>query len=153
MILDPNDVPAIARSVYPAPFQPLIQGRLKQRLGQAAGLTNFGANRVTLLPGGISALRHWHARQDEFIYVLSGELTLVTEAGEQVLTPGMAAAFPAGEANGHQLVNRSTEPACYLEVGDRTPGDTVTYPDHDLLAQDGPGGWVFSHRDGRPYED
>jgi uncharacterized cupin superfamily protein len=151
MIINFDSVPDRTQSIYPAPFQSLITGRLKKRLGDAAGLKNFGVNWVQLQPGSLSALRHWHALQDEFIYIISGELTLITDAGEQVLTAGMAAGFPAGEANGHQLVNRSPEVAIYLEVGDRTPEDVVTYPDHDLIAIDSADGWQFKHKDGTAY--
>jgi len=153
MVIDPQDVPIRQGSNYPDAFKPRVAGRLKQRLGDAAGLSNFGVNQVTLQPGGQSALRHWHLKQDEFVYVLSGELTLITDAGEQVLTAGMAAGFPAGEANGHRLVNRSDRVAVYLEVGDRTPNDEVTYPDDDLLAKHSPQGWVFTHKDGSAFSD
>lgn len=151
MHIDPEQVPAKTGTVYPEPFKARLAGRLKRRLGDAAGLKNFGVNRVTLEPGAMSALRHWHQRQDEFIYVLAGEVVLITNAGEQVLTAGMAAGFPAGEANGHHLINRSTAPATFLEVGDRTPDDQVTYPDDDLAAVAGEAGWVFFHKDGQPY--
>lgn len=151
MVIDPQTVPIRTSSNYPEPFRSRVAGRLKQRLGDAVGLKNFGVNLVTLEPGSCSALRHWHTRQDEFIYVLEGEITLVTDSGEQGLTPGMAAGFPAGEANGHQLVNKSDRVVKYLEVGDRTPNDAATYSDDDLLAQAGPDGWVFTHKDGSPY--
>lgn len=151
MMIDPHTVPIRLGSNYPESLRSKVAGRVKQRLGDAVGLKNFGINLVTLEPGSCSALRHWHTRQDEFIYVLEGEITLVTDAGEQVLTPGMAAGFPAGEANGHQLVNRSDVVVKYLEIGDRTPNDTATYPDDDLVAQAGPHGWIFTHKDGSPY--
>jgi uncharacterized cupin superfamily protein len=107
---------------------------------------------VKLEPGSSSALRHWHSHQDEFIYVLEGELTLITDAGEEILKPGMAAGFPANEANGHHLVNRSSVVGVYLEVGDRTPNDEATYPDHDLIAQSSADGkFRFIHKDGTPY--
>lgn len=151
MYVDPEQVPARTGTVYPEPFKARVAGRIKRRLGDAAGLKNFGVNQVTLEPGAMSALRHWHQRQDEFIYVLAGEVVLITNAGEQTLTTGMAAGFPAGEANGHHLVNRSTAPAMFLEVGDRTPDDRVTYPDDDLVAVEGAAGWLFFHKDGQPY--
>ncbi|MBD1998097.1 cupin domain-containing protein [Leptolyngbya sp. FACHB-541] len=153
MIIDPKNVPIRQGSNYPDLFKPRVSGRLKQRLGDAVGLTNFGVNQVTLQPGGQSALRHWHTKQDEFIYVLSGELTLITDVGEQILTAGMAAGFPAGEANGHHLVNRSEQVAVYLEVGDRTPDDQGVYPDDDLVAKHGDQGWVFTRKDGSVFED
>lgn len=151
MLINPAEIPARTGTGYPEPFRALVAGRFRKRLGDAAGLKNFGVNWVLLEPGSASAHRHWHQRQDELIYVLEGELTLITNAGEQILTAGMAAGFPAGEADGHHLVNRSSSPAIYLEVGDRTSHDTVTYPDIDLLAQDSPTGWVFTHKNGHPY--
>lgn len=153
MIIDSQNVPVKQGSNYPDQFKPKVAGRLKQRLGDAVGLSNFGVNQVTLQPGGQSALRHWHTKQDEFIYVLSGELTLITDVGEQVLTAGMAAGFPAGEANGHHLVNRSDQVAVYLEVGDRTPDDQVVYPDDDLLAEYSDRGWIFKHKNGSEFSN
>ena len=117
---------------YPPGFGTEASARLKRRLGDHGGLTNFGVNHVTLAPGCASALRHWHTKQDEFVMVLTGELVLCTETGEQVLHPGDWAAFPAGRADGHALRNRSDAEATYLEVGDRTPDDTVDYPDVDM---------------------
>lgn len=152
MLINPSDVPAQQGTDYPDRFKAWVAGRSRQRLGDMAGLKNFGVNLTTLEPGSASALRHWHSVQDEFIYVISGELVLVNNAGESILMPGMAAAFPAGEADGHCLINRSTHPATYLEVGDRTPGDCVTYPDVDLLAVHAAQGYRFTHADGRPYE-
>ncbi|QSJ19392.1 cupin domain-containing protein [Nostoc sp. UHCC 0702] len=133
MIIDPKQVPTERGTNYPDEFKPMVAGRIRQRLGNFALLNNFGVNLVTLEPGSCSALRHWHSHQDEFIYILSGELTLVTDAGAEILTPGMAAGFPAGEANGHHLVNQSSVVAVYLEVGDRTPNDQAIYPDHPHL--------------------
>lgn len=151
MLINPEDIPQQTTTNYPEEFKSFVAGRFKKRLGDAAGLQNFGVNLTKLAPGSCSALRHWHTRQDEFIYVLSGELTLVTDEGEQILTPGMAAGFPAGVANGHHLINRSNSEAVYLEIGDRTPSDEVIYPNDNLVAKDSPNGWVFSHRDGRLY--
>jgi uncharacterized cupin superfamily protein len=144
-------LPRTKRSNYPGPFLSRMAGREKRPLGDLFGLQNFGVNLTTLAPGAESALLHRHSRQDEFIYILEGEPTLVTEKGEQVLTPGMCAGFPA---NGlaHQLVNRSGGDVVYLEIGDRTPGDEGTYPADDLRASLGPDGqWSFTHKDGRPY--
>lgn len=150
--LDPSTVMGRTGSSYPAEELRLrVAGRCKRALGDALGLENFGVNLVTLEPGAASALRHWHTRQDEFIYVLEGELTLVTEQGEQVLVPGHCAGFPAGTADGHQLVNRAAGTATYLEAGDRLPGDRAHYPDEDLLAIDRPVGYGFFHKDGSPY--
>jgi uncharacterized cupin superfamily protein len=149
MLIDPSQIPSQTGSTYPAPFQTVVAGRSRKRLGNAAGLTQFGVNQVTLAPGAASALRHWHSHEDEFIYLLSGELILRSGAGEQPLTAGMAAGFPAGEADGHQLINRSDQPAIYLEVGTRNPSqDRAVYPDDDLLVEPGR---LFCHRDGSPY--
>lgn len=153
MLIEPQNIPERKTSLYPDEFKPLVAGRIKKRLGDAAGLKNFGVNLVKLEPGSRSALRHWHNTQDEFVYILSGEVTLVTNAGEQILKAGMAAGFPAGSADGHHLINRSNEIVEYLEVGDRTPNDNVTYPDDDLIAIDNSGVWIFAHKDGSPYEN
>lgn len=138
-------------SNYPEPFASRMAGREKRPLGELFGLGNFGVNLVHLPPGTVSALRHAHTRQDEFIYVLSGTPTLVTDAGDTLLAPGMCAGFAAGSGDAHMLVNRSDEPASYLEVGDRTPGDAASYPDDDLVARAVDGRWVFTHKDGTPY--
>ncbi|MCW5605093.1 MAG: cupin domain-containing protein [Burkholderiales bacterium] len=149
--LHPDGIKGTTGTSYPDMFKPRVAGRVKKRLGDALGLGNFGVNLTTLRPGAQSALRHWHAKQDEFVYVASGELVLVTDAGERTLTPGMCAGFPAGKADGHHLINRSDRDAVYLEVGDRTAGDVVTYPDDDLVAQASPQGWKFTRKDGTPY--
>jgi uncharacterized cupin superfamily protein len=152
MIIDLSAVPVSQGTGYPEPFKAAVAGRSRQRVGNAAGLTNFGVNLTTLAPDAQSALRHWHSHQDEFIYVISGELTLVTDTGETLLTPGMMAGFSAGVANGHHLINRSGEIATYLEIGDRTPGDHANYPDDDLLAlSKTEGGYYFTHRNGELY--
>ncbi len=149
--IDPATVESKSGSNYPEQFKPRVAGRGKQRLGDALGLKNFGVNLTTIKPGSASALRHWHVKQDEFVYIVSGELVLVTDSGEQVLTAGMCAGFPAGKADGHHLVNRSTSDAVYLEVGDRTPGDGASYPDDDLIARAVDGGWQFTRKDGTRY--
>lgn len=152
MIINLSQVPVSQGTGYPEPFKDAVAGRSRQRVGNAAGLTNFGVNLTTLAPGAQSALRHWHSHQDEFIYVVSGELTLITDAGEMVLISGMMAGFPAGVADGHHLVNRSDAIAAYLEIGDRTPNDRAEYPDNDLLALPKPeGGHYFTHRSGQSY--
>jgi uncharacterized cupin superfamily protein len=151
-VIHPQSVPARRTTSYPEPFRPVVAGREKRALGDAAGLRNFGINLTRLDPGGASALRHWHEKQDEFVYVLEGELVLLTDDGEWELKAGMAAGFPAGKALGHQLVNRGDEPALYLEIGDRAPGDRVHYSADDLeAALDPDGRWRFTHKDGRPY--
>jgi uncharacterized cupin superfamily protein len=139
-------------SSYPAVFVSKLSGREKHPLGDIFGLANFGVNRVRLPCGAMSALRHAHSRQDEFIYVLEGTPVLITDAGEMPLARGMCAGFRAGTGNGHHLVNRAKEDAVYLDVGDRSKGDHVTYPDDDLQAVfDDNGQWRFLHKDGRPY--
>lgn len=148
---DPMDVPPRIGNSYPEQFQDGCALREKRRLGDFGGLTNFGVNLTIVPPGQGSALRHWHTRQDEFVFVVSGELTLVTEAGEQILGPGMCAAFPKNVADGHCLVNRSEAPASYLEIGDRTSGDEVDYPDVDLRVGWVDGGPQFQKKDGTPY--
>lgn len=146
------DVPPRAqRSLYPEPFATRVDGREKRVLGDRFGLRNFGVNLTRLAPGAMSALRHAHATQDEFIYVLEGHPTLYTDAGALRLAPGMCAGFRAGSGDAHHLVNESDAPVAFLEVGDRSAGDAVTYPDDDLAAQWQAGGWVFRHRDGTPY--
>ncbi|MBW4564593.1 MAG: cupin domain-containing protein [Mojavia pulchra JT2-VF2] len=153
MIINPENVPSRTSSIYPDEFKSLVQGRVKQALGNAAGLKNFGVNLVTLEPGSCSALRHWHTRQDEFIYVIAGEVTLITNVGAQILQPGMMAGFPAGEADGHHLVNRSDAAVVYLEIGDRTSDDRAYYPDDDLIAEpSADGSRIFTHKDGTLYE-
>lgn len=153
MIINPDNIPSRTTSIYPEKFQHHVAGRVKKALGNAAGLKNYGVNLVTLAPGSCSALRHWHTRQDEFIYIIEGEATLVTNAGEQILTPGMMAGFPAGEEDGHQLVNRSDIVVIYLEIGDRTPDDEAYYPDDDLMVKSGVNGErIFTTKDGALYE-
>jgi uncharacterized cupin superfamily protein len=136
---------------YPAPFAARMAKRIKRPLGDHFGLKNFGVNLTTLEPGGISALRHRHTRQDEFIYVLEGEPVLHTDAGAFPLRPGMCAGFPAG-GTAHHLANPTDRPVLYLEVGDRLPGDSASYPDDDIKAVAGPDGkWQFTRKDGTPY--
>ncbi len=146
-----KDVPARTGSGYPEPFRGQCAAREKRALGDASGLANFGVNLVRLPPGTPSAMRHWHSREDEFIYVLEGELVLESDAGDQVLHPGMCAGFPAGETNGHRLVNRSAKDAVYLEIGDRSFGDVVEYPDIDMRGHARRAGFAFSRKDGTHY--
>lgn len=143
--------PRAKPSNYPEPFASRVAGREKRQLGEVFGLANFGVNLTRMVPGSISALRHSHSKQDEFIYVLEGTPTLLTESGETQLAPGMCAGFKAGSGGGHQLANRSSEVVVYLEVGDRTAGDSVFYPDDDIEAYLENGGWRFRHKDGQPY--
>ena len=143
--------PRAKPSSYPEPFFSRMGRREKRPLGDLFGLKNFGVNLTRLAPGGDSSLLHRHSRQDEFIYVLEGNPTLVTDAGEMVLSPGMCAGFPA-QGLAHQLVNRTADDVVYLEIGDRTAGDEGSYPVDDLTAALGPdGSWIYHHKDGRPY--
>lgn len=137
---------------YPPEYAERVQGREKRPLGDVFGLVNFGVNLTRLAPGSMSALRHAHSVQEEFIYVLAGHPTLVTDEGETSLAPGMCAGFRAGTGNGHHLINNTDEDALYLELGDRTAGDSIIYPDDDIRAVFTEGaGWQFTHKDGRPY--
>lgn len=147
--IDLTKVPGKAGSSYPHPFHQEADGRVRQALGDAGGLTQFGVNRTVLPPGAVSSQRHWHTAEDEAVYVISGEVTLITDAGETVLRSGDFAAYPAGVADGHRMINRSAKPAVYLEIGSRIPEDDVHYPDVDL-AYDHVSGW-YRHKDGRPY--
>jgi len=142
--------PRTKPSLYPAPFAARVEGRIKRQLGEQFGLRNFGVNLTILQPGSISALHHAHARQDEFIYVLEGEMVLVTGETRTLLSPGMCAGFPAG-GEAHHLENQGEAPAAYLEIGDRTAGDVCTYPDDDLLLTGTADGWTITHKDGTPY--
>lgn len=139
------------RSLYPPPFDARVAGRDKKALGEVFGLRRFGVNLTRLAPGAQSSLRHAHAVQDEFVFVLEGTPVLHTDAGETVLAPGMCAGFRAGSGDAHHLVNTGNADAVYLEIGDRTPGDRVHYPDDDLVAHADGRGWRFQHKDGRPY--
>lgn len=148
--MNPADLPAETGTVYPAEFADVVAGREKRRLTAALGLTDFGVNLVTLAPGAASALRHWHANEDEFVLVLSGEVILITDAGEQVLTAGHCAGFPKGRPDGHHLVNRSGAPATYLEVGSRAASERVEYSDVDLTAERDGAAFRFLRKDGSP---
>ena len=149
--LDPASVTPRTGSNYPQPFGASLEGRAKRVLGDPLGLTQFGVNLVTLAPGSWSSQRHWHAEEDEFVYVLEGEVTLVTDAGEQVLGPGMAAGFPAGRPDGHHLINRSDGPVLYLEVGTRAKTEEAQYSDIDMMARKETGRFVFMRKNGEPY--
>lgn len=138
-------------SNYPEPFASRMSGRTKRPLGDLFGLTNFGVNLTRLAPNAVSALRHAHSRQDEFVYILEGNPTLHTDEGRTRLAPGMCAGFKAGNGNGHRLVNETAADVVYLEIGDRTPGDEGSYPDDDLGAVQVDGKWRFVHKDGSPY--
>ena len=137
-------------SGYPAPFDQPMAGRIRQRLGDAAGLTQFGVNLLQLMPGAWSSQRHWHLEEDEFVFVLSGEVVLVTDAGEETLKAGDCAGFPKGKRDGHHLINRSkTKAAACLEIGTRSEVDFCGYPDIDMVIDSKVG--KYTHRDGTPY--
>jgi uncharacterized cupin superfamily protein len=143
--------PRLKPSNYPEPFGARMTGREKRALGDYFGLSNFGVNLTRLAPGAISALRHAHSLQDEFIYILQGHPILLTDQGATSLSPGMCAGFKAGSGNGHHLRNDTGNDVIYLEVGDRNAGDTAHYPDDDLKAFLSDGQWRFTHKDGSPY--
>lgn len=151
--IDAKDAPTRSRpSNYPEPFASRMKGRLIRPLGDLFALSSFGVNLTALAPGAVSALRHAHSRQDEFVYVLAGEPTLVTNDGEATLRPGMCAGFRASSGDAHMLVNRTNRDCQYLVVGDRIPGDNVSYPDDDIVAQaEDIRTWHFAHKDGSPY--
>lgn len=146
-------VPAIVGTLYPSPYDAPCRARERQKLGDAAGLTQYGVNLLTLAPGAWSAQRHYHTNQDEFVYVLEGTVTLVMDDGEEELGPGDAAGFKAGEANGHCLQNRSSARALVLEIGTRTDDDTCYYPGLDMIAPAGGKPAIYTHLDGTPYEN
>ncbi len=143
--------PRAKSSNYPEPFVSRVLKRDKRPLGDLFGLTNFGVNLTRLAPGAESALRHAHMKQDEFVYILEGRPTLVTDAGRTPLKAGMCAGFRAGTGDAHHLVNETDADVVYLEIGDRTPGESATYPDDDLAVVMVDGKWRFSHKDGTPY--
>ena len=150
--LDPGTVEERRGSGYPEPFKSRMGDRAKRRLGAACALKRLGVNLVTLGPAGQSALRHWHTLEDEFVYVLEGEVVLVTNEGEQTLRAGMCTGYPAGSRSGHHFINRSQKPAKYLEMGTNVPGDTAFYPDDDLaLIETQDGDMAYTHKDGRRY--
>ena len=150
---DPADVPESNATSYPAKFRAANSSRWNRRLGDHVGLKNFGANLTRIVPGGQSSARHAHSKQDEFIWVVSGEVVLETNEGRQTLRPGMCAGFPAGSGNAHRFVNDSAADVVLLVVGDRTPFDEVTYPDIDNHARAGADGkYVHTRKDGSPHD-
>jgi len=148
--LDAESVTPRIGSGYPEPFASRVAGRAKRVLGDVFGLTSFGVNLSRLPPGTASALRHSHAHEDEFVYILEGTPTLVTDAGETPLQPGMCAGFPAGTVDAHHLINRGANDVVYLEIGSRHPNEAVEYPD-DLAGRTVDGRWRYFHKDGQPY--
>lgn len=149
--LDIASIPRRKGSGYPAPFHEAARERARQRLGDAGGLTQFGVNLLHLPPGAWSSQRHWHSGEDEFVYVLSGEVTLVTDKGEDVLRGGDCAAFPKNAPDGHHLINKSNAMATCLEVGTRSEEDVCRYPDIDLMIDSKDD--KYTHRDGTPYPE
>lgn len=146
--IDVSKAPVRKGTAYPKPYDAPCLERMRLRLGDAGGLTDFGVNLLTLRPGVWSSQRHWHRKEDEFVYVVSGEVAMVSDAGEEVLKPGDCAAFPKNDGNGHHLINRSNGDAVILEIGSRSGGDYATYPDIDLLLDPARG---FTRKDGTPY--
>ena len=151
-VIDQTKCPVKTGSIYPSPYAELMAGRSSLRLGDAGGLTQFGANRVTLEPGALSSLRHWHESEDEFVMVTEGECTLVQDEGETVMRPGDCAAFPAGDRNGHHFVNRSGRPARFLVVGTRAAREVAHYSDVDLRVEIEGRSARFTYRDGTPWD-
>jgi uncharacterized cupin superfamily protein len=145
------NLPIDSRTNYPEPLNKVVVGRSRKRLGVAAGLDQFGVNLTTLKPGAASALRHWHQKEDELVYVLEGEVVLVEDDGETVLKSGDAAGFKANVPNGHQLVNKSARDAIYLEIGMRSKQERAEYPDVDLVMVRDAAGGHYTHTNGEPY--
>jgi len=150
--IDPNDLPAHLGTFYPPPYHQPCKARERRKLGDAAGLTQFGVNLLRLKPGVWSSQRHWHTEQDEFVYIVSGEVVLVTDAGEEILKTGDCAGFKAGDKDGHHLQNRSNTDALLLEIGTRTPTDSGEYSDIDMAFRMG-GAAMYTRKDGTPYLD
>jgi uncharacterized cupin superfamily protein len=151
--IDPKTLETQTGTLYPPPYDKPCRARERRKLGDAAGLTQFGVNLLRLPPGVWSSQRHWHFKQDEFVYVLQGEVVLVTNAGEEILKPGDCAGFKAGEEDGHHLQNRSDREVLLLEVGTRVDGDGASYPDIDLIAPVLGGPSPYTRKDGSPYGD
>jgi uncharacterized cupin superfamily protein len=149
--IDIMALPTDTRTGYPEPLNRVVQGRSRKRLGNAAGLDQFGVNLTTLKPGAASALRHWHQNEDELVYVLEGEVVLIEDEGETVLRSGDAAGFKANAPNGHHLVNRSSRDAVYLEIGTRAKNERAEYPDLDLVAVRDDTGMYYTRKDGKRY--
>lgn len=149
--LEPLEVPAVHKTIYPAPHDKVVHGRYKRRLAPALGLKDFGVNLTMLMQGAASAMRHHHSNNDEFVYIVDGEATLITNAGEQILSTGMCAGFPKGKKDGHHLVNKSARPVLYLEVGTNNMPDLIGYPDTKLwLSEDEKGRPTFSTKMPKP---
>lgn len=150
--IDLAKVPVKTGSIYPAPYAAMMAGRSSMRLGEAGGLTQFGVNLVTLEPGALSSLRHWHLAEDEFVMVTEGICTMVTDVGATEMRPGDCAAFPAGRPDGHHFINRTDRPARFLVVGSKAPREVATYSDVDLMLTLEGGRATFTHKDGSPFK-
>jgi uncharacterized cupin superfamily protein len=151
--IDKRTIKPVVGTLYPSPFDQPCRARGRYKLGDAAGLTQYGVNLLVLPPGAWSSQRHWHTEGDEFVYVVAGEVTLVTDDGEELLRAGDAAGFKAGDRNGHCLQNRSGAEVRVLEVGTRVPADAAYYSDIDMVAPAGGKPAIYIHRDGTPYPD
>ena len=151
--IDPRELPLSVGTFYPPPYDQPCLARERRRLGDAAGLTQFGVNLLRLKPGVWSSQRHWHIKEDEFVFVVQGEVVLVTDAGEEILKAGDCAGFKASEENGHHLQNRSGSDVLLLEVGSRIEGDGAFYPGIDLVYPAGGKPALYTHTDGTPYPD
>jgi len=149
--IDIDKIPLDTRTGYPPPFDRVVVGRERKRLGNAVGLDQFGVNLTTLKPGAASALRHWHEQEDELVFVLEGEVVLIEDDGETVLKPGDAAGFKAHNPNGHHLVNKSSRDAVYLEIGTRSKYERAHYPDVDMMVMRDDKGMRYTHKNGEPY--
>jgi uncharacterized cupin superfamily protein len=147
-VIDPKNVPVKTGSIYPSPYAEMMAGRSSLRLGEAGGLTQFGVNLVTLQPGALSSLRHWHQNEDEFVMITEGECTLVQDAGETVMRPGDCVAFPAGDPDGHHFINRTASVARFLVIGSKAPREVATYSDVDLKVEIEAGKARFTYKDG-----
>jgi len=151
-VIDQTKCPVKTGSIYPEPYASMMQGRSSVRLGDAGGLTQFGANLVMLEPGALSSLRHWHLNEDEFVWIVEGECTLVQDAGEVVMRPGDCAAFPAGSTDGHHFINRTDRPAKFLVVGSKAKREEATYSDVDLKVELEGGKARFTYKDGSDFQ-
>lgn len=150
--LDLSKMPVKTGSIYPSPYAEMMAGRSSQRLGDAGGLTQFGVNLVTLAPGALSSLRHWHMAEDEFVMVTTGECVMVTDAGETLMRVGDCAAFPANTPDGHHFINRSDQPASFLVVGSKSKREVATYSDVDLMVTMEGGKASFTYKDGTEFK-
>jgi uncharacterized cupin superfamily protein len=149
--IDIEKLQADKSSGYPQPFRAAVAGRSRKRLGNAVGLDQFGVNLTRLKPGSQSSMRHWHAAEDELVYVIEGEVVLCENDGETILGPGEAAGFKAGVANGHCLINRSAQDAVFLEIGTRSAREQVDYPDIDMQVRKDESGMAYTRKSGEPY--